>query len=371
MGYSKYHFHLPESLLAKEPANPRDSARLFVYDTKTDSIQFDTFYNLDRYLPPDATLVLNETRVIASRISLVKKTGGKVTCLFLVNEKTNSSDVVRVMVDRKISVGDSLWLASTSRASKPMVTCTSHLSESVFEFRIHMSRDALLRILDKEGTMPIPLYLRHTSLSKETLIQRYQTIYAASKQSNIKSPMGSEEKLYSVAAPTAGLHFTERVFEKLKAKGIETTKVVLEVGLGTFAPLTAEALEQGKLHTEWYLVPERTRLIIQKQKRAGKPIFAVGTTVVRALESYGKELQQSRSSSSEYLQTDIFIEEGHPFQMIDGLITNFHLPDSSLIMLVAAFLKYKKAKRSIIDLYTIAIKERFRFYSFGDSMIIR
>lgn len=369
MGQNSHDFRLPAHLLATEPVNPRDSSKLFVYDTATDSVHFDHFSHIDKYLPGGATLVVNKTVVAPSRISLVKSTGGKVVCLLLVNE--NLSDYTRLsgMVDRKINVGETLFIKEKYGRLKPLMTATSHQKGSVFLFTLHVSRQELMQFLQKYGSMPIPLYLRDTQLSGDTLRLRYQTIYAkgiATVRNNNRKLGG----LFSVAAPTAGLHFTQRVFDKLLRKGITRTEVVLEVGLGTFAPLTPEALESGKLHTEWYQVPKSSSDDILQAKAEGKKIIAVGTTVVRTLESYATLSDDEQQEYGKYHPTDIFIREGHTFNLVDCLITNFHLPNSSLMMLVDAFLQYKCAKRNIIDLYEIAIREKFRFYSFGDSMVI-
>lgn len=369
MGQSKYNFLLPPELLASEPANPRDASRLFVYDTASDTIYFDHFFHIDKYLPRDSTLVLNKTRVIPSRITLEKRTGGKIVCLFLLNEKRTSDIQIRAMVDRKISVGDELYATGTSRASKPLMTCMSHAADSTFLFELTISRKDLVALLERQGSMPIPLYLRHTALSDRELHERYQTVYAKQTVA-VNSNSKKINSLSSVAAPTAGLHFTQRVFRSMHQKNITPVEVLLEVGLGTFAPLTDEALAQGKLHTEWYQVPRSSRDAIMQSKSQGRPIIAVGTTVVRTLESFAKLSEKAQESYDDYHPTDIFIREGYKFDLIDHLITNFHLPNSSLIMLVEAFLQHKKARKTVIDLYEIAIREKFRFYSFGDSMVI-
>lgn len=317
------------------------------------------------------------------------------------------------MVDRKTEVGETLSLDDGSRTPrKAVMTCVSHQKDSIFLFRLHVSRGELIRLLDRYGSMPIPLYLRHTALSEKTLHERYQTMYAnrstanehmlrvtppchperacpelsrregrrgsreviqeSSRKARTITPTATleEQSLFSVAAPTAGLHFTQRVFDKLKKRGITRTEVVLEVGLGTFAPLSREALEEGKLHTEWYQVPQSSSEAILRSKAQGRKIIAVGTTVVRTLESYAQLSIGEQRAYGKYHPTDIFIREGHKFALVDCLVTNFHLPNSSLIMLVDAFLRNKCAKRNILDLYEVAIREKFRFYSFGDSMVI-
>jgi len=369
MGHIDYNFHLPKELLATEPASPRDSSRLFVYDTTTNTIQFDHFFNLDKYLPNNSTLVLNRTKVVPSRITLRKTSEGKVVCLILMNEVLENTKHVRVMVDRKVSVGESLLYSEPSRASKKIMTCVEHHKDSIFVFELHISRGELIALLEIHGSMPIPLYLRHTPLSESVLHERYQTVYAKEKVT-ADSSSNKTNSLSSVAAPTAGLHFTQRVFDKLQQKNITRAEVVLEVGLGTFAPLSTEALEKDKLHTEWYQVPQSSNDVILKTKSESRTIIAVGTTVVRTLESYAKLSKSEQKSHDEYHPTDIFIREGHEFSLVDCLVTNFHLPNSSLMMLVEAFLQYKGAKRSLKELYEVAIQGKFRFYSFGDSMVI-
>ncbi len=367
MRQKQYDFHLPQELLAAEPAKPRDTSRIFVYDSARDSVQFDSFFNIDKYLPPQSTLVLNKTRVAASRITLAKPTGGKIVCLFLLNEKMEDRCHIRVMVDRKIEVGEVLTFSDSSRASEDIITCLSHDEDSIFMFKLHMSRVALFQLLDEHGTMPIPLYLRHTSLATDELREQYQTVYA---QSLTESTHADREDIASVAAPTAGLHFTQKVFQALKQKDMNIAEVFLEVGMGTFAPLSDEALQEGKLHVELYQVPEPSGKLISRVRSEGSQLVAVGTTVVRALESFAQLVNTGSAEFNTYHPTDIFIKPGHIFKLVDCLVTNFHLPNSSLIMLVDALLQHKGSKRNVIDLYQIAIQEKFRFYSFGDSMVI-
>lgn len=369
MGQLTYDFHLPTDLIATKPASPRDNSRLFVYDTATNSVEFDRFLHVDKHLPRDSTLVVNRTVVAPSRITLVKSSGAKVVCLLLLNEKIGEETQIISMVDRKMSVGETLSLVDRCGARRPLMTCVSHQKDSVFLFELHILRRELIHILDEYGSMPIPLYLRHTELSATALRRRYQTIYAEETVA-VNSNSRNRDSLYSIAAPTAGLHFTKRIFEKLQKKNITRTEVVLEVGLGTFAPLTAEALQEGRLHTEWYRIPRSSSEAIMRARSQGRSIIAVGTTSVRALESYASLSENTERLSTQYHPTDIFIREGHRFRLVDGLITNFHLPNSSLMMLVEALLRFKGAKRSLLELYAIAIKERFRFYSFGDSMVI-
>ena len=244
--------------------------------------------------------------------------------------------------------------------------------EHIFTVQFDFSIETLFTLLEKKGTMPIPLYIKHSPLNRSQLREKYQTIFAQNKG--------------SAAAPTASLHFTNRLFEKLEKKGIKKEFVTLHVGMGTFAPVTDEQFKQKKLHKEWYEIDQHTSQSVQRSKSEGKKLVAVGTTVVRTLESLNpksrtllrltsgqvnpKQIPNSKEKNLIYSKTDLFIYPPYEFRFVDHMITNFHLPGSSLMMLVEAFLQYKNAKRNLVDLYKIAIGEKFRFYSFGDGMLI-
>lgn len=366
-----YDYSLPQRNLSLEPAIPRDSSRLFVYDTKKDQINFDYFYNLDRYLPKNSFLVLNNTKVLPARVTMTKESGGKVIVLFLVSEPTELG-TVKVMADRKVNVGEELKfdLSTSETSNVPWLRVISQ-KEHLFVLKHDFSREKLFSFLQKYGTMPIPPYLKKSPMSRDELLEKYQTIFA--------------KKEGSSAAPTASLHFTERVFEKLDEKGIEKYFVTLHVGLGTFAPITDENLKMKKLHEEYYEIDKDLLKLIETRRLRGDRLVAVGTTVVRTLESEArhrifestsppkggspKSLIQKQVSSP-LKKTSLFIYPPYDFKMVDVMITNFHLPKSSLMMLVEAFLQFKGAKRSLVDLYNIAIKNNFRFYSFGDAMVI-
>lgn len=362
----RFDYFLPKKNLALEPAIPRDASKLFVYDTTVDKITFDYFYNLDKYLPEKSFLVLNNTKVLPARATLKKESGGNVVFLFLVNELT-SLQVLKVLSDRKINVGEKVFFDI-----KNYLTVVGQ-KENIFELKFDFSREHLFDLLKKYGTMPIPPYLKKTNLNRDELLEKYQTIFA-------RAPVGA--RLASAAAPTASLHFTKRVFKRLEKKGIEKFFITLYVGLGTFAPISEDNLRLKKLHQEYYQVDEEVWKMINLLKSKGKKLVGVGTTVVRTIES---EVQRrnfltqlgplhpksaKNLSLSPFLKTDLFIFPSYDFKMIDILITNFHLPKSSLMMLVSAFLEYKKAKKSLVELYNIAIKNDFRFYSFGDAMLI-
>ncbi len=368
LNLSDYDYQLPKELIALKPAEGRDSSRLFIYDTKTDTIRFDHFINLVNYLPQNSFLVMNNTKVLPARVSLIKQTGGKIKVLFLVNEKT-ASGVIRGMADRKLKVGDTVQFDDNH------ILKVVKQEEYFFTYSYDFGKEKLFDLLEQYGAMPIPPYIKNSPLSDFELKNSYQTIFAKEKG--------------SAAAPTASLHFSEKVFESLDKKNIERLFITLHVGLGTFAPLTEKNLIEKKLHEEYVDISPRMLQSIDKSKQEGKKLVAVGTTVVRSLESLpnhksqitnDKQISNFKTQISKptsifhqqvsSFQTVLFIQPGFQFQYVDALITNFHLPKSSLMMLVEAFLQFKKGRRHLVDLYKLAIEERFRFYSFGDSMLI-
>ncbi|MDR3581718.1 MAG: tRNA preQ1(34) S-adenosylmethionine ribosyltransferase-isomerase QueA [Candidatus Pacebacteria bacterium] len=349
---NRYHYDLPESLIARQPAEPRDAARLFVYDTAHDEVAFDVFSNLGAHLPARSLLVLNDTKVVPARAELKKETGGKIEVLFLVNEWRQDGSPIPALVDRKVAVGARLFFGD--RRSFTVV----RQNENIFYLEPNFPPDELFRLLDKKGVTPLPKYIKHSGLSEATLRKEYQAVFG-------KNPA-------SVAAPTASLHFTERLLAKLEAQGIERTFVTLNVGLGTFAPVSAESLASGTLHTEYLSIPAPARATIKAHKLAGVPVVAAGTTVVRTLEAEAAAILSKAGHSDITGPTKIFIRPPYEFRIADAVITNFHLPDTSLMMLVQAFLLHKGAtKRNLVDLYRIAIEAKFRFYSFGDAMLIK
>jgi len=340
-----YNYHLPHHLIANQPVYPRDQSRLLIYNTQKNTVELDRFINLDYYLPSKSFLVLNDTKVIPSRISLFKANQAKVGVLFLVNDIKQKDGylLVKILVDKKVKVGESLFFPDKS--SVRLIGQT----KNVFNCQSRLSREELFLLLKKYGKMPIPLYIKNTPLKENTLRQAYQTIFA--------SVQGS------AAAPTASLHFTKRVFFRLNKKNIPQYFLTLHIGLGTFAPLSPENLLQKKLHREYYSVGNNQWQQINRLKQEGNSLIAVGTTVVRTLETIGLTNQLNGATS-------IFILPPFTFSYVNSLITNFHLPQTSLMLLVEAFLQFKKAKKSLIELYEIAIKHSFRFYSFGDAMLI-
>lgn len=358
MNLNDYGYFLPEKNLALEPAIPRDSSKLFVYDTKSGEIIFDRFYNLDKYLPSNSFIILNNTKVLPARVTMKKETllrqgyegqgGGKVVVLLLVNEMIGN--IVPAIVDRKIVVGEKIYF------DKENFLEIVAQKENIFDLKFNFSRQHLFDLLNKYGTMPIPPYLRKSPLKRDELLEKYQTIFAKTDGSS--------------AAPTASLHFTDNVFSKLNKKNIKKLFVTLHVGLGTFTPITNNNIKQKKLHEEYYEVDKETLQLINQSKSGGKKLVAVGTTVARTLESVARHRVSSLKSNI-YDKTDLFIFPPYDFRMVDVMITNFHLPKSSLMMLVEAFLQHKKSKKSLVELYNMAIKNNFRFYSFGDAMMIK
>ena len=341
---NQYWYELPSRRIAQKPAIPRDSNKLLIYDTQSDSLVVDSFYHLDSYLDSTSIITLNDSRVVPVRIELHKQSGGKIVVLFLINEWINDTSApIPCLFDRKGSVGENLYFKD-----KSFVTIQNQ-KESMFYLSWKGRPEALISLLEADGVMPIPPYIKNTPLSRSELLEQYQTIFA--------------KKQGSSAAPTASLHFTKRVFERLEKKGIQKVNVTLHVGMGTFAPVTEQNISEKKLHNEWYEVTEGSFRTITSAKKEGKKIVAVGTTVVRTLESIAQ-------NGVLVGKTNLFIQPPYRFQIVDSLITNFHLPGSSLMMLVDAFLESKQSKKRIIELYDFAIKHDFMFYSFGDAMLI-
>lgn len=333
-----YNYELPQELVAKEPASPRDSARLMVYDRMKDTSLLDTFQNLGKYLPHNAVLVFNQTKVLPAKFNLKKSTGGIVDALYL----GTNGEMVEVLASGSLKPGDTLDWEDNYR----------------FEVRERNSQRALLKanfdvqkirsLLEKFGTTPLPPYMKDSPLDEARRRNEYQTTFAKNDG--------------SVAAPTAGLHFTDALMKSLSNAGHTILFVTLHVNLGTFAPLTEEQWNMKKLHTEFYEIDEKTARALEEAKKSKRPIVAVGTTTVRALESASENGNIARRSGS----TDLFISERDDILFVDHLITNFHVPRSSLMMLVSAF----TGRERLLALYRQAMDRKMRFFSFGDGMLI-
>lgn len=332
----QFKFALPKDFIASNPCRPRDSAKLLVYNRQINVYKHTRFFNLLSYLPKKTVLVFNNSQVIRARIIGQKTSGGKVEVLFLKN-KGNKNFLV--MLSRFVNNKESLILAGGLEIIIKAKKDRFYVIECKLEWL------DLIRYLNKFGTMPLPPYIKNTS--KQAILSRqYQTVFA-------KIPG-------SVAAPTASLHFTKRLLAKLKKSGIKTVFVTLHVGAGTFLPLSEMQFKTNKLHKEWYEINKKDWQNLLDYKKQGYKIIAVGTTSVRTLETV---------ANSEILtgETDLFIKPGFNFKIVSGLITNFHLPGSSLLLLVASFIK---SRRKTLELYQVAINRNYRFYSFGDANLI-
>lgn len=337
-----FDYELPEELIAQTPLEDRSASRLLVIDRKKDTVYDSNFKHILDYLQAGDALVVNETRVIPARIFGVKPdTGGHLEVLLLNNTKGNEWEVLvkharRAKVGAVIEFGDEGQLRATVKEE------LDH-GGRIIEFEYE---GVFLEILESLGQMPLPPYI------KERLDDpnRYQTVYA--KENG------------SAAAPTAGLHFTQELFDQAKEKGIEIIPLTLHVGLGTFRPVAAEHLEDHHMHSEFYSLSEESARRINDVKEKGGKIVAVGTTTVRTLETIAQEFSDGLQASSGW--TSIFITPGFEFKVVDHLITNFHLPQSTLVMLVSAF--YERDK--ILQAYEHAVNEKYRFFSFGDAMLI-
>lgn len=327
---SDFDYELPENLIAQSPAHPRDHARLLVYDRKTGTITDDHFYNLGTYLPEETTLVVNNSKVEKCRLLFDE---GKKE-LFVTSVRNNNTIEALVRPGKKFKEGKEV------RLTEDITAKVTHIAEDGLRTLI-LSCSLDDPILEPYKHTPFPPYIEQD----ETLADEYQTVYA--------------KDLGSKAAPTAGLHFTDELLEKLKKEGVKRSEVTLHVGLGTFAPVKTENLEEHTMHSEWYQLEQKTCDALN----AAGHITAVGTTSVRVLETASGKPRIFKPESKE---TDIFITPGYEFKATDALITNFHLPKSTLLMLVAAFMGFDEMKR----LYEHAIKEKYRFYSFGDAMLI-
>ena len=340
MKTSDFYYDLPKELIAQTPAEPRDSSRLLVLDRQSGETVHKHFFDIIDYLDEGDLLVCNDSRVLPARIYGNKEpTGARVEFLLLKQISGNRWETLckpgkKAKEGARFSFGDGLLYAT--------VTEVKDDGNRVVDFECD---ENFFSTLDKIGQMPLPPYITEELKDKE----RYQTVYS--------------HELGSAAAPTAGLHFTTELMDKIKAKGVNIAYVTLHVGLGTFRPVKVDDVTKHKMHSEHYEVPEETAELIKKTKQSGKRVSAVGTTSCRTLESVAAEHGEVVPCEG---FTEIFIYPGFEFKVLDGLITNFHLPESTLIMLVSAFAGYD----NIMNAYKTAVEERYRFFSFGDAMAI-
>ncbi|MBD5081321.1 MAG: tRNA preQ1(34) S-adenosylmethionine ribosyltransferase-isomerase QueA [Ruminococcaceae bacterium] len=339
---SDFYYDLPEELIAQTPVEPRDSSRLMKIERSSGEITHDRFYNICSYLKKGDLLVMNDSKVFPARIYGTKRaTGVPIEFLLLKHIELDKWEVM-VRPGRRLKIGT-------------IVDFSDELSAEILDVVEGGNRivrfdckGVFFDILDRIGQMPLPPYIKEKLKDRD----RYNTVYCREEG--------------SAAAPTAGLHFTDRVFEGLKEKGIDTAFVTLHVGLGTFRPVKEDNILDHKMHVEHYSIPQETADKIKECKANGGRVIAVGTTSCRTLESAANLPEFNGEIKAESADTGIFIYPGYEFKVIDGLITNFHLPESTLIMLVSAFL----GRERTLAAYEEAIKERYRFFSFGDCMII-
>lgn len=341
MKTSDFYYELPEELIAQDPLEDRSSSRLLVLDKKTGETEHHVFREIVNYLDPGDCLVINDTKVIPARlIGAKEETGAKIEVLLL---KRGADDVWETLVKpgrkakpgTRISFGDGLL--------------TGEVVDIVDEGNrlIHFEYEGIFEeILDRLGQMPLPPYITHQLKDKD----RYNTVYA--------------EHPGSAAAPTAGLHFTPELLEKIRDKGVDIAHVTLHVGLGTFRPVKVDDVENHHMHSEFYMIDETAAEKINRAKENGKRVICVGTTSCRTTESAADENGRLKACSG---WTDIFIYPGYQFKILDALITNFHLPESTLVMLVSAL----AGRDHVLAAYEEAVRERYRFFSFGDAMFIR
>lgn len=339
MKRTDFSFDLPEELIAQTPLQQRDASRLLCLDKNTGALEHAHFYDLPRYLRPGDCLVLNDSRVLPARLIGARPSGGTVELVLL----------------RDLGEGKWECLSRPGRKTRPgqeLIFGDGELTAAVLEVieggnrivQFHYE-GIFLEVLERLGKMPLPPYIREELQDAE----RYQTVYS--------------RELGSAAAPTAGLHFTKELLAQIEAMGVKVAYVTLHVGLGTFRPVKEDEIEDHPMHAEYCIIPERTAQIVNETKRAGGRVVSVGTTSCRTLESFAKEDGTLEPCSG---WTSIFIYPGYRFKCIDALVTNFHLPESTLIMLVSAL----AGREHVLHAYEVAVQERYRFFSFGDAMFI-
>lgn len=343
-----YDFKFPAELVAAKPAIPRDSAKLLIYNRKTKNVFFDVFKNLFKYLPKNSVLVLNDTKVLPARLVVRKEIiklgrmqmGGGMARILYIGQR---GGLLEFLCDRNLDIGSKVSINSK------IYFIIKEKKDGHYFLKPSFDINKIFDVLEKYGITPIPPYIKNISLSEKQLRKEYQTIFA--------------ERRGSVAAPTASLHFTKNLLLKLKKAGIKIVFTTLHVNLGTFAPLSEDLFNKSKLHSEYYEISNKSADVLNQAKKNKQPIIAVGTTVVRTLESASHKKGVLKKLNG---NTDIFIKEGYRFKFVDSLITNFHVPKSSLLMLVAAF----AGRKNIMSLYKKAINNKFRLFSFGDGMLI-
>ena len=334
-----FYYELPEELIAQTPLQQRDASRLMVLNRVTGEIEHKHFYDIIDYLRPGDCLVLNDSRVLPARLLGHRPTGGAVEVLLLRDLGDKKWECLckpgkKMREGDTVSFGDGELTATVCQVQEDGNRIVEFHYEGIF-----------LEVLERLGKMPLPPYIKAELADQE----RYQTVYS--------------REVGSAAAPTAGLHFTQELLDKIRAKGIKTAFVTLHVGLGTFRPVKAEDVLEHHMHSELCMMTAETARILNETKAAGGRVICVGTTSCRTLESL---VNEDGSFSAKSKWTDIFIYPGYEFKAMDGLVTNFHLPESTLVMLVSAF----AGREHVLNAYKIAVENRYRFFSFGDAMLL-
>ncbi|APZ48885.1 tRNA preQ1(34) S-adenosylmethionine ribosyltransferase-isomerase QueA [Jeotgalibaca sp. PTS2502] len=339
---SDFDFYLPEELIAQTPLENRTASRLLKLDSSANQLEDKHFYDVIDEFEAGDVLVLNNTRVLPARLHGVKPdTGGHLEVLLLNNEEGDRWETLvkpakKAKIGTKISFGDGMLTAEVVGEKDHGGRIIEFSYEGIF-----------LEVLESLGEMPLPPYIKERLDDPD----RYQTVYA--KENG------------SAAAPTAGLHFTQELLAKIEAKGVKVAYLTLHVGLGTFRPVSADDLSEHEMHSEFYSLPQETADLLNEAKAKGGRIIAVGTTSIRTLETVGTKFNGEIKADSDW--TSIFIAPGYQFKVVDAFITNFHLPKSTLVMLVSAF----AGRETVLNAYAHAVKERYRFFSFGDAMFVK
>ena len=341
MKLEDFDYYLPEELIAQTPLVKRDESRLLVLDKETGNIEHKKFYDIIDYLTPGDTLVLNDTKVLPARlIGTKEETGAVIEILLLKNIEGDKWECLTKPA-RRIKEGTVVTFGNGELKAK----CCGVFDEGIRHFEL-IYDGILMEILEHLGTMPLPPYI-HEKLEDQSL---YQTVYA--------------KEVGSAAAPTAGLHFTKELLKEIEEKGVNIAYVTLHVGLGTFRPVSVDNIEEHEMHSEFYSMTKEVADLLNKTKKEGHNIIAVGTTSTRTLETIASQYNEFKECNG---WTNIFIYPGYEFKGIDKLITNFHLPKSTLVMLVSAL----AGRENILNAYKIAVEDKYRFFSFGDAMFIK
>lgn len=339
MKTSDFDYYLPEELIAQTPVYPRDTSRMLVFDRQADNVEHKHFYDILDYLKEGDVLVRNNTKVLPARMFAYTKNGGKVEVLLLKRFNLNEWEVL-VKPGKKARVGATLTF--NQKLSLEVISNVEETGSRIVKF---VYDGVFEDIIAEIGEMPLPPYITEKLADQ----QRYQTVYAKHDG--------------SAAAPTAGLHFTPELIEKIQNKGVQIVDVLLHVGLGTFRPVKADDIKEHHMHSEYYEISEQSAQLINKAKAEGRRVIAVGTTSVRTLESASDENGFVKPVKAD---TDIFIYPPYKFKCVDALITNFHLPKSTLLMLVSSL----STREKILEIYNTAVAEKYRFFSFGDCMFV-